>query len=193
MVYARRESAFAAADTQWRVEPAGLVQRLPDGWEWTLPWREVRTVRLAHMPTRFKPRRHVFQVQAGKAGSFTLDNMHYRGPADFEDRSGPFSEFVRAAMARIRAEAPGATLRFGAAAWSYWLQVAFVAGAFAALVLVITGLDIPFGAWPGSAILKMAVVIALAPLLVYWLLAAWPRGVPLDTDIEGVLPRPEAP
>jgi hypothetical protein len=66
----------------------------------------VSSVRLGFAPTRLKARRYVFALKFRGGARFEIDNFHYRGFADFEDRSMDYAAFVRAALRRIAVAAP---------------------------------------------------------------------------------------
>jgi hypothetical protein len=188
-VYSKREHFFLKGETEYRVLPDRLVIRRPGEPERALPWSEVRTVRASFAPTRAKTGRHVLVIGFRNGLRVAVDNIHFRGLADFEERSGPYSAFVRAAMERIAAEAPEAQAALGATRAGYVAQVLLVSVAFAFLALVV--LTLPFDPGPTSWI-KLGIVALLLPVLLRWLVRAFPRRVPLDPDaITGGLPPPK--
>ncbi len=122
-LYRKRESALEKSETEYRVENATLVRHPPDGREETLAWSKVTSLRLRFNPTMNKRWLHQITVQTNE-GAMTIDNSHYKGFGDFEDRSTIYSAFARAALDRVAALAPGARVDIGSSVGSFTVQVA---------------------------------------------------------------------
>lgn len=175
--YAKRANAFEKGEQDWTVSPEALIWSRPGAGTASLPWREVVEVRLAFAPTRLKPARYLLSLTARGGRRWTVDNQHFAGIANFEDRSARFTPFVLGCVERVAALAPGARARLGASAGSYWAQLVFVTAMFALLVAILILLPTPLGAvvW-----IKAVIVIASLPLLARWVRRARPRRVSLD-------------
>ncbi len=186
--YRKRENFFEKGEREWRVDPHALVLRTPEGIEMAYAWCDVTTVRLRYAPTRAKTGRYVFDVAFKNGVDWSIDNIHFAGLADFEDRSAAYTPFVHAALARIKAEAPTAKAYAGATPLSYYGQSAFVLVAFAALAAVLITLPVLDGI-PGVAIVKLLIVAATLPFLIKWLRTSYPRPIMIDAIPENALPK----
>src|SRR5690606_5098391 len=75
------------------------------GAEVPVPLASLRKVRLAYAPTRFQTGRYHCHLYGGTSRLATIQNEHYVGIANFEDRSGSYLALVEALLrrtARIR-------------------------------------------------------------------------------------------
>lgn len=174
--YAKRENVFEKAERRWIVDADGLHHLYPGRPEAVLPWNAVREIRLTFAPTRMKAWRHKLTLRTG-AATWIIDNGHYRGVGDFEDRSDRFSPFVLACVERVREAAPGATARLGSAPLAYWAQLIFVTAMFGLLALVLIALPTT---WSAFVWIKFALILAMLPVLFSWVIRSWPRKVALD-------------
>jgi hypothetical protein len=188
VIYRRRRNAMSRGEREWRVEENALVSRRAGGGERRTAWRDIVAVRLCFAPTRFKPWRYVFELQRRDGGKFELDNAHYRGAGDFEERSEAYVVFVRAALARIAAENPKARALIGETPKRYFFllltSLVVLGGAAFALIAVRTPLD----DLPYANVVKLALILLMLPVFGRWVLGAMPRGVPLDAIPARALP-----
>ncbi len=187
MIYRKRRNLFEKDECEWRVEPDALVFRDAHQHEIRLAWRDVKAVRLAYAPTRAKTWRHVFVLTMKSGLQTEIDNAHFAGIGDFEDRSASYAPFVRAALARIKAEAPDAVVRVGSSPLAYLVQAAFVLAAFAGLAAVLLLLPVSFS---GIVIVKLALIAAFLPMLWRWLKYARPRRASFDALPDDAFPAP---
>lgn len=184
-VYRRRASVLEA-EREYRAEAEHLIVRESGGAERRRPWAEVRSVRLGFAPTEQKLGRFATTLVFASGERLRLDNMHWRGFGDFEDRSPAYRRFVEAAVDRIAAHAPGAAAYAGAPAPSYVAQIAALAGALALLgwaLSLLTPLE-RYGRMLAAAGLLSALPVALA-----WMVMARPRRLDLRKLPSTVLPR----
>lgn len=178
IVYAKRENVFEKGERRWVVEAQGVRQVWPQGGELLLRWADLREIRLTYAPTRFKTWRHKLTLR-GPGGAWVIDNVHFAGVGNFEDRSGTFGPFVLACVDHIAAQAPGATARLGSAPLAYWAQLVFVAAAFSTLAFVIIALPVSFS---GMIWVKLALVAAMMPVLFAFVVRSRPRRIALDVE-----------
>ncbi|HWA88921.1 MAG TPA: hypothetical protein VG889_02725 [Rhizomicrobium sp.] len=179
MRYRKRENLFTNGESEYRIDDDALVRRAPDGSEQRIAWRDVKALRVRFFPTMAKPWLHEFRVEAAGA-TMTIDNGHFAGVADFEDRSASYTPFVRAALARVQAQAPKAQVRIGSRPLAFWATMSFVALAFAMLAAVVIVLPLP-APFPLAAIAKLAVIAYGLYLLPRWVRRNWPRGASFDS------------
>lgn len=177
--YAKRENVFEKTERVWTVEPDALVWSGMDGTFARAPWTDVLSVRLTYAPTRMKPWRHKLTLKTRDGAVWTIDNAHFQGVGEFEDRSGSFTPFVLACVERIAALAPAARARLGSDPLAYWAQLAFVALMFGLLAFVIIALPTPFGAviW-----IKLGLIAVMLPVMFSFAVRAWPRSADLDAE-----------
>src|SRR5882762_5848626 len=125
-IYRKRENIFVNGESEWRARDDALVRRAPDGSENGIAWRDVMALRLRSYPTMAKPRLHQFVVSTA-ASEMTIDNSHFLGAGQFEDRSATYTPFVRAALERVAALSPNCRVAIGAPALSFWASLSFAA------------------------------------------------------------------
>lgn len=179
MRYAKRANAFGAGEDAWTVETGALAHARPGGETSRLAWSAVTGVRLAYAPTRMKTNRHTLTLTTHDGAAWAIDNMHFAGIGNFEDRSESFTPFVLACVERVAARSPGARARLGSTAAAYWGQLAFVSAMFALLAAVILMLPIPFS-W--LIIAKLLLIAAMLPVMFRWVGHARPRKIALDPE-----------
>lgn len=179
MQYAKRSNAFVAGEDVWTVTPDALVRTAPGGETSRLVWSDVTAVRVAYAPTRMKFGRYLISLGARSGERWTIDNQHFAGIGNFEDRSDRFTPFVLACIERIAALAPRATARIGSSAAAYWSQLIFVTAVFILLVTVI--LLMP-GSLSWLILVKLGLIVAMLPVLFRWIGRARPRRVSLEPE-----------
>lgn len=171
--YRKRENFFEKSEREWRVEDEALVRRDIDGTESRWAWTDMRAVRLRWFPTYAKPWLHQFRIETA-ASKATIDNGHFQGIGQFEDRSASYGPFVRAALERIRALSPSAQVHIGSTTLAFWATMIFVALSFAGLAVVL--ILLPFPAYnPVVLIAKLAIIAYGLMLLPRWVSKNRPR------------------
>lgn len=175
--YAQRRSILDPGELVWTAEPDALTCRRPDGSLARLPWREIVAVRTAYAPTRWKTWRYILALKASGGRSLIIDNSHFRGVADFEDRRASFTPFAHACIEAVAREAPNARASVGATPLAYGVQLLFALAMLALLAIVLIALPIPLGPliW-----LKLALLAAAVPVFLLWTLKSRPRRRTLD-------------
>jgi hypothetical protein len=186
-VYSRRSSVLDKGEWTWTLDEAGIRESNPRGDRSLIRWEDVAQVRLAFAPTEYKPWRHLLELKLRSGGALTIDNAHFRGVADFEDRSAAYRRFVEAVMGQLRLRRPNVKVRIGSSPSAYWLQMGFVAAALAlagGLLMTLQGPDIPGIVW-----IKLAIIAVGMPVLfVQWARSSYPRSGDIDSIPASALP-----
>lgn len=176
--YSQRLSALEPNERIWTVNGEGLFATLADRRASAWRWRELRGIRLAWAPTRLKPWRRVAAFDFGPDGTVAIDNGHFAGMGDFEDRSGAFAGFIRTAITNAAAVNPSMRCDLGAPGLSYLALLLFAVASLGALAAALVALPLPF--WPWTAIVKLLIVVALVPAVVTWARRTRPRRSTVD-------------
>lgn len=178
--YCKRENMFEKGESAWRVEDDALVCVKPDGGTLRHVWREVTALRVRFRPTTAKPWLHEFTLETAR-GSVTVDNGHFAGLGNFEDRSASYTPFVRAAIGRVRTLAPQAQVQIGSPPVRYWTQLGFAAVSlfFVAVLILIFAPAL----WPLAVLVKLGVIAYGLLLLPKWIRRNRPRPGDFDTAL----------
>ncbi len=177
IIYRKRENLFEKGEREWRVEDDALVCRAPGGSERRTPWADIKALQLRFYPTMAKPWLHQITLQT-RSGRIVIDNGHFAGLADFEDRSATYTPFARAVLAQIRAQAPGARVHFGSPPVAFWMQLAFVSIGLIALAAVLLLLPLP-APFPLVVVVKLGVLLYALAMMPRWIR----KNLPRDGDI----------
>ncbi len=194
VIYLRRANRAARGEREWRVEDDALVTRGGSGNVRRTKWSEIVSVRLYHDPTPQKPFRYMFALKPRDKVTIEIDNAHYVGPGQFEDRSDTYTPFVRAALARVAERSPKAMALMGETPKRYFFLLLLSLIGLCGLAYVLVALPTPLDGLPNAALIKFGIVLLMLPLFWLWVLRAMPRGVPLDAIPERALPpvKPDA-
>lgn len=187
LTYTKRNNLFEKGEREWRVTEEAILCRDPQGGEQSIPWRDIESVRLAYAPTRFKTWRHAMVLKFRNGLSWTIDNVHFKGIGDFEDRSAAYTPFVREVIAHIRAKAPQARARVGSTPIAYWISVISLTLMFSVLAMLL--IAVPIVEFPGVVWVKLLIIAFFLPTLFLWAKRAFPRSASLDALPEDALPR----
>lgn len=178
IVYSKRENFFEKEARRWTVEAEGLRSQIPGYPDAIIPWTAVIEIRLTFAPTRAKTWRHKLTVRS-RSATWTIDNVHFKGVGNFEDRSEAFSAFVLACVEKVQDQAPDAVGRLGAAPLAYWAQVLFVGAMFSLLALVVISFPVNYS---GLIWVKLGLIAIMLPVLFSFVVRSWPRRAPLDPE-----------
>jgi hypothetical protein len=193
MIYRKRRNVFEKGEYEWRVTEDALIARDPDGVETRHEWRAIRSVRLSYAPTRIKARRYIMILRFGSGARIEIDNMHYRGFADFEERSKEYGTFARAMLERVAAAAPELKVRIGTEPLSYALQLLMVAIAFLFLAIIVLTLPAPHDYFSDVTWTRFGIILAMLPVFFLWIRRARPQLARPDALPTDALPVIEAP
>lgn len=186
--FVSRWGAISRGEREWRVEDDALVTRGASGRERRYRWKDIVSVRLCHEPTRQKPWRYVFELQPKDQRKIEIDNGHFLGRGAYEDRSAAYTEFVRAALARLAAVNPKARALIGETQKRYFFLLLTALIGFGVLAFVLVAVPTPLDALPSANLVKLALILLMLPIFWVWVIRAMPRGVALDAIPERALP-----
>lgn len=191
VVYCRRASRISRGEREWRVEDRGLSTRGALGRDRCLPWGEIENVRLSRAPKMHRPWRHVFEITPRHGRKIVIDNVHVVSPGRFEDRSKSYCAFVRAATTRLAAVNPRAKARIGDTPLHYFVMLILALLGFGVIAFGLTAFPTALDSLPNAQMIKLIIVVAMVPVFAWWMIAAMPRGVPLDHIPPKALPHDE--
>ncbi|MBL8546058.1 MAG: hypothetical protein JNL81_06315 [Hyphomonadaceae bacterium] len=180
VTYFRRGSAISRSEREWRVEADALVTRGSSGREKRYRWADIVSVRLLHDPVRARDWRYIFELQPKHARKIVIDNAHYIGARDFEERSETYTPFVRAAIARWADTHPHGRVLIGETPKRYFF---LLIGALIFLCLVayfLVAVRTPLDATPYANLVKFGVILLMLPIFWRSVLKIVPRGVAPD-------------
>jgi hypothetical protein len=185
--YRRRASIQEKGETVWRAFPDRLEYHDAGGaLRGVVPFDRVTRVRLAFAPGRLQQKRFLMEL-SGTRSQFNLSNMHFKGIAQFEDRTDTFFPLVRAVVAGVHAANPNASFRAGEKPAYYVFLLAFVLVVYALLALVLFTLPVVPGNFTLSILIKLGIILVSLPLLLSWGIHARPRRFDPETGLEAVL------
>ncbi|MBX9746506.1 MAG: hypothetical protein K2X34_06365, partial [Hyphomonadaceae bacterium] len=184
-----RRDRLSRSEREWRVEDDALVTR-GSGAEKRYRWKDIVSMRLTAEPARDRPWRYVFELQPKHHRKIVLDNAHYLGPGEYEDRSAPYTAFVRAAAARLAAANPKAQALIGETPKRYFFLLITALLALGVLAYLLVAVPNPLDALPYGDLIKFGAIVLMLPVFWAWVLKAMPRGVGLDAIPERALPPP---
>jgi len=188
VIYRRRRDAISRSEREWRVEEDALVTVGGSGRERRYRWRDIVSVRLVHDPARSKPWRYVFELQPKHERKIVIDNAHYLGAREFEERSEDYRRFVRAALARWAAEHPKGRALIGETPKRYFFLLIGALLGLGAFAYLLVAVPTPLDSAPFAGLIKFALILLMLPLFWRWVLKAMPRGVAPDQIPERALP-----
>ncbi len=185
--YAKRNTRLDKQDCGWWVDGDYLYETDGRGREWRTHLGDVLEVQTAPAPAKFRPWRHQTVLGLRNSRRIAIDNAHYLGTANYEERSAAYAPFVRQLIEVITEKAPYAKARRGASYLGYVAMLAFVAvliGLVATLVFLL-----PIEGVPGIVWIKAGLVALMAPPLFAWVVKSRPTGMRLADLPPGALPR----
>lgn len=188
VTYRRRRGPMSRSEREWRVEDDALVTRGIAGREKRYRWRDFAGIRVFAHPAPGRPWRYVFELQPKHARKIVIDNAHFLGPNDYENRSAQYTPFVRAASARLAAENPRLRVLVGETGKRYFFLLIGALIALGALAFVLVAVRTPLDALPFSGLIKFGLILAMLPVFWRWVIGAIPKGVPPDAIPDRALP-----
>jgi hypothetical protein len=193
VIYRRRRDAISRSEREWRVEDDALVTRGGSGRERRYRWRDIVSVRLLHDPARSKPWRYVFELQPKHERKIVIDNCHFVGSREFEERSDSYTPFVRAALARWAVAHPKGRALIGETPKRYFFLLIGALIGLGALAYVLVAVRTPLDALPYANLVKFGVILLMLPVFWRWVLRSMPRGVAPDQIPDRAFPPEREP
>ena len=189
--HAVRRNALEKAECIWRIDEDALVIRDHRGVETRARWSDVTAIRIADAPTQYQLWRHVTLLTYRGGVKRVVQNSHFKGIGNFENRADTYAPFVRAVLQQVQKHAPGARARIGARPVFYWSTVIILGLLFAGLAALLLAIPVDGidDASP-TAWMKAGIIVVLLPILFLWARRAYPRSVKLADFPESALPSP---
>jgi len=169
----------------WRLEGETLFQISEGLPPFPIPLAEVSAIRLHYSPTRFQTGRYRCELKGGRWSAVSIQNEHYRGVADFEDRSETYRALVLALLHRRAALGTGCRYLGGVSVWVWLLNAAILFGGLFLLGFVL------FTLGSGSSeivAVKLMVVVVLLPFGIRWIIQNRPSTFDPGSVPKGLLP-----
>lgn len=186
--YRRRSGVVARGEREWRVDDDALVSCGRSGREQRVPWRDIIAVRLCSEPHRRKPWRYVFELQQRNGRKIEIDNAHFVRLGAFEERSGEYKSFVRAALTRVAAANPKAKALIGETPKRYFFLVLGGLFGLIAVSYALIAVRTPLDDYNFAPMVKFGLIVLMLPIFWHWIFGAMPRGVALADVPERALP-----
>lgn len=131
----------------------------------TIPLTQIRAVNLRYDPTRMQTNRYRCHLTLVDSRTLVFQNEHYKGFADFEDRSLSYRALVAALVRRIPTGNPSCTFTTGTSALSWWGQLAGLGLLFLLLAVM---LIVMFSAIGWLVIVKLLLIAVFVPVVLKW-------------------------
>lgn len=180
VTYCRRGGAISGSEREWRVDDDALVSRGASGREKRYRWSDIVSVRLLHDPVRARSWRYVFELQPEHDRKIVIDNAHYLGARDFEERSESFTPFVRAAIARWALAHPKGRVLIGETPKRYFFLLIAALIFLCVLAYFLVAVRTPLDAMPYANLVKFGIILLMLPIFWRSVLKIVPRGVAPD-------------
>lgn len=180
VTYRRRDSAISRTEREWRVEADALVSCGAAGRDKRYLWSDIVSVRLLHDPARSRDWRYIFELQPKHARKIVIDNAHYVGARDFEERSESYTPFVRAAIERWAATHPHGCVLIGETPKRYFFLLIAALIFLCLLAYFLVAVRTPLDATPYANLIKFAIILLMLPIFWRSVLKIVPRGVAPD-------------
>lgn len=160
MTYTQKLHQFEPRKT-WSLGENELIWEDEKGQSRSVPYSDIRSVRLRYEPTRAERRRFAMRIDA--VIELTITSIDYRGIYDFKDQAEDYREFVTAFHEKLHARNPNVKYLSGSKPFTYvlnWLLTFWILFmiAIAAFILMSSGLI-----W--LVVVKLGLVIFFLPAL----------------------------
>jgi len=150
------------------------------------PLRAMIKLRLEFAPSRFQRNRYRCYISHPGGHSALIQNEHYKGIADFEDRSESYRNLVIALIRRTSACNHGCQMTTGTSLWSWLLQTGFLLVAYGFLAIVLILMWTAVG-W--LVLVKLGIIIFLTPAAIGWVMKNRPSTFSAQAIPEKLLPK----
>ena len=151
-----------------------------------IPLASVARVRLSFDPSRMQRNRFRCHLHNANVKCGTIQNISYKGIADFEDRSATYNSLIRALIPRIAAMNPGCVFKTGTSHLNWWAQFVFLLAAFSLLAFVIF---VMYSAIGWMIIVKLLIIAFFIPVVISWFTRNLPRTFDPKAIPERLLPK----
>lgn len=120
LTHSKREHIGESHQRLWQVTPQGLTIIDADARPVRIDYRDIQSLRIAYAPTQLKLWRYVAELTLNSGRSFVIDNGHYQGIGDFEERSDSFRLMIEALFSALKQHNPDAALITGEHSARHW-------------------------------------------------------------------------
>jgi hypothetical protein len=184
-VYKHRKSVLEAEKT-YALDADGLAWSVDGSGETRWSLKDIVAVNLRFDPTRFETARFKMVIRHKSGKSLTLSNMSYQGIADFDDRSGPYLDFVRALHVQLTAQNSMAEFSGGISTVKYMLHWVFTG--FVVLVLIAASVWFFTIGLSWLVLIKLLIIGYYFPTLIAFMRRAKPTSYQPDNVPASLLP-----
>lgn len=172
MEYTQRLHHFTGTRT-WKISPDALSWTTDDGGKGRIPLEAINSVRLRFQPTRAEMGRYAMLIHAGKSNQeFTITNIHYKDPMNFQKKSDEFRSFVNEVHTAVSAKNPETEYLAGSTYGAYAANLAlniFIIG----LLAVVAWYIILSGVW-ALIVVKALIILFYVPTMLFQLKRNFP-------------------
>lgn len=150
------------------------------------PLHEISEIRLQYAPTRYVAQMYRSRIRLRNGKVWHLQNHHFAGMANFEDRSADYRELMENLVWRVAAVQPQCAMIAGVS-WANWLfSSLFMCGSLLLLMVVMFYMWTAIG-W--LVIVKLLIILFFLPRAFLWIKRNRPRRFdPRNIPVE-LLPR----
>jgi hypothetical protein len=156
-----------------------------------IPLASLTEIRLVFSPTRVQTNRYRCLLFNARGKVATIQNEHYAGVMDFEDRSESYRALVITLIHRTAMANPGCRFTSGNTLISYLAQVTVLLGGF---LILAAALYLMSSAISSLIVVKLILILVYIPVAVMWMKKNKPAIFSPDAPPENLLPKkPESP
>ncbi len=101
----------------------------------------------------------MFELQPKHARKIVIDNAHYLGARDFEERSESFTPFVRASIARWAVTHPKGRVLIGETPKRYFFLLVAALLGLGLLAYILVAVRTPLDALPYANLVKFGIIL----------------------------------
>lgn len=161
---------------------ATSIRSMSEVGEQILPLADIIGVRCQFFPTRVQRNRYETLLTLRNGSTLKICNQFYKGVADFEDRSAPYSTFIKGLHNNLAIQNPQCDFRAGTTPAKFWLYAIMMVGIL--LLLIVLGI-VMLVTIPPVAIVKLIIILFYIPTLIRWFKRNKPRQydpreIPID-------------
>lgn len=180
--HALRKSVLEKTDRCWRITGDTLhIAQAP--LNVSIPLEKIAELSFSYEPGRFTGNRYVMGITTNTGWRAEIDNQHWAGVGQFEDRSATFRPLAELLLARLRLANPQARLVTGSGS-GMWLGMIVAASGLIALFMVVLMIGGPI-----IAMIKLAILAFFVPRTLRYIRVNRPQRLAItDEPPEGVLP-----
>jgi tetratricopeptide (TPR) repeat protein len=171
--YEKRESLTEKTPRIWTVSNTTLTIN-QFGQETRIPFEQIGKIHLEYAPTQFKLGRYTLRLSDRSGRRFDIDNIHFEGFANFEDRSMVFSLVMGILLESLTQGGHRVEITSGVS-WGYYLLML--------LITVIASPILLLGAIAGGFIgmgIFLVVSFFAVPTIIRWLKKNRPKRLTSD-------------